>query len=301
MTTLLVGFDSAWTATNSGALVGLLRTDDGRYLEFGNPQIANFREAQHRIVEWQRLQRPDSTIVLLDQPTIVKNGIGQRPVENIVGSPVSRRYGGMQPANTGKKDMFGKDAPVWSFLDRFGGPACPFEPLTGTWVVETYPVLAMIALEWTLKDSRPSGRLPKYNPARKRTFSISDWQHVCLKTLDEFREREVPGIVKWLDGIAQSRNPFKSDQDGLDACLCLLAALYLVESRQCLMVGDLDTGFIVVPYGKNLSDELEARCRQTGLLSQEWVQTFSLLVTQGAAGRAVPKLQQADGNATLLS
>ena len=29
MTTLLVGFDSAWTPTNSGAIIGVLRSDDG--------------------------------------------------------------------------------------------------------------------------------------------------------------------------------------------------------------------------------------------------------------------------------
>jgi predicted RNase H-like nuclease len=31
MTTLLIGFDSAWTAKNSGALVGVMRRDDGDY------------------------------------------------------------------------------------------------------------------------------------------------------------------------------------------------------------------------------------------------------------------------------
>ena len=66
---------------------------------------------------------PTSTIILLDQPTIVKNLTGQRPVENIVGSAISRRRGGMQPANTSKENMFGKDAPIWPFLTRFGGPA----------------------------------------------------------------------------------------------------------------------------------------------------------------------------------
>ena len=33
MTTLLVGFDSAWTPTNSGALVGVLHLDDGTFHE----------------------------------------------------------------------------------------------------------------------------------------------------------------------------------------------------------------------------------------------------------------------------
>ena len=42
MTTLLVGFDSAWTRTNSGALVGVLCLDDGTFEEFGPPLIADY-------------------------------------------------------------------------------------------------------------------------------------------------------------------------------------------------------------------------------------------------------------------
>ena len=41
MTTLLVGFDSAWTRTNSGALVGVLRLDDGTFDELGPPRIVD--------------------------------------------------------------------------------------------------------------------------------------------------------------------------------------------------------------------------------------------------------------------
>jgi predicted RNase H-like nuclease len=112
MTTLLVGFDSAWTHKNSGALVGVLHSDDGTFHEFGPPRIVDYTQAEGVILKWQAEYMPTATIVLLDQPTIVMNASGQRPVENIVGSAVSRRYGGMQPANTSKGEMFGKGAPM---------------------------------------------------------------------------------------------------------------------------------------------------------------------------------------------
>lgn len=131
--------------------------------------------------------------MLLDQPTIVTNATGQRPVENLVGSPVSLRYGGMQPANTSRGEMFGNNAPVWPFLARFGGPADPLQPVAGTRVFETYPVLAMIALGWILPDSRVTGRLPKYNPERRKTFSIADWKHVCGLASGAFRQRVPDG------------------------------------------------------------------------------------------------------------
>jgi predicted RNase H-like nuclease len=277
MTTLLVGFDSAWTPTNSGALVGVLQLDNGTFREFGPPRIVDYRKAEGVILKWQAEQAPTATIVLLDQPTIVKNAAGQRPVENLVGSPVSLRYGGMQPANTAKEEMFGREAPVWPFLTRFGGPADPLQLVADTRVFETYPVLAMIALGWTLPDSRAAGRLPKYNPERKKTFSISDWQHVCRLASGAFRERGLMVIYEWIEGAARNTSPRKSDQDGLDACLCLLVALYLAQRKDCLMVGDLQTGYMVVPDDAGLGAELEARCNQTGRAPSEWVRKFRLL------------------------
>ena len=92
MTTLLIGFDSAWTAENSGALVGVMRRDDDRYIELGPPIIANFAEAERIVDRWKLQLSPSATVQLLDQPTIVNNAEGQRPVENIVGSAISRRY-----------------------------------------------------------------------------------------------------------------------------------------------------------------------------------------------------------------
>jgi predicted RNase H-like nuclease len=275
--TLLVGFDSAWTSTNAGAIVAVLHLHDGSYRELGQPQTVDYPQAQALILKWQSDFVPTATIVLLDQPTIVKNPTGQRPVENIVGSAVSLRYGGMQPANTSRAEMFGDKAPMWPFLTRFGGPADPFEPSVDARVFETYPVLAIISLLWTLPCSRIAGRLPKYNPQRRKTFSISDWQHVCKRTSDEFRERGLTGIVRWMDDAAGKISPRKSDQDCVDACLCLLVALYLAEQKDCLLVGDSQTGYIVVPHGAGLRAELEIRCHETGRAPSEWVRVFRLL------------------------
>ena len=173
--------------------------------------------------------------------------------------------------------MFGKKAPVWSFLTTFGGPANPLEPVVGTGVFETYPVLEIIALGWTLPDSRPAGRLPKYNPGRRKTFSKDDWRHVCGRASEAFLERGLWEIGKWIGGVALNDSPSKPDQDKLDACLCLLVTLYLAERKDCLMVGDLRTGYIVVPNGAGLREELEERCEVTGRAPSEWVRTFRLL------------------------
>jgi predicted RNase H-like nuclease len=180
-------------------------------------------------------------------------------------------------------EMFGAEAPIWPFLNWFGG-ANPLGPVADSLVIETYPVLAMIALDWTLPDrfpqARPTGRLPKYNPERRRTFSISDWQHVCERASNAFRKRGLVRIASWIDD-ASRRSPLrKPDQDGLDACLCLLVALYLAEGKDCLLVGDLQTGYIVVPDHVDLRDELTIRCKKTGRIPSEWVLKLRLAATQ---------------------
>ena len=65
MTDLLVGFDSAWTPNNSGALVGVVRDDDGTFLELGLPEIVNYQEAEETVLQWQAQLNPATTLVLL--------------------------------------------------------------------------------------------------------------------------------------------------------------------------------------------------------------------------------------------
>jgi predicted RNase H-like nuclease len=81
---LFIGFDSAWSENNSGAIVGVLRKDDGSYLHLGDPQKANFDKATTIIEEWKEKYKPVTTLIFIDQPIIVKNEAGQRPVENIL-------------------------------------------------------------------------------------------------------------------------------------------------------------------------------------------------------------------------
>jgi predicted RNase H-like nuclease len=60
----------------------------------------------------------------------------------------------------------------------------------------------------------------------------------------------------------------------------LLVALYLAERKDCLMVGNRQTGYIVVPYGVGLGAELEVRCNRTGLVPSEWVRAFKIIVPE---------------------
>jgi predicted RNase H-like nuclease len=275
---LLIGFDSAWTRTNSGALVGVLQNETGTLTELGDPTVANYQQAEEMILRWQADHNPISTLILLDQPTIVKNATSQRPVESIVDSSVIRRRGKMQPANTAREEMFGRDAPVGTFLKLFGGPANPLVPRSYTQVLETYPVLALISLDWTLPDTQPRGRLPKYNPARRKKFSILDWKHVCKCAAAALAERRLIGIAGWIESAALIPAPRKIDQDRVHACLCLLVALHLNEQKKSLMIGNMQSGYIVVPYLAELHTELSERCGKIDLAPADWVREFTLSI-----------------------
>ena len=192
----------------------------------------------------------------------------------------------MQPANRERIDMFGPVAPVWEFLAGFGGAADPFDDAQSTRVLETYPVLAIIALGWTLaNEERPSGRLPKYNPDRRRTFALSDWAHVCRSTSARLAADGAPESAAWAETAATKTKPTKSDQDQLDACICLVAALHLAKRRDALFVGCSATGYIVVPDSEMLRNELERRCVELGRESASWVRVFRLPAAAAAATR----------------
>ena len=81
MNTLLVGFDSAWTPTNPGAIAGLLRREDGTVEEL-MPEPARFGEAIDIVRRWQADSGSPAptTVIMIDQPTIVTNERRQRDV-----------------------------------------------------------------------------------------------------------------------------------------------------------------------------------------------------------------------------
>ena len=51
-------------------------------------------------------------------------------------------------------------------------------------------------------------------------------------------------------------------------------AVYLEERKDCLMVGDMQTGYIVVPHSAALYGELATRCETTGRVPPKWVRKF---------------------------
>ncbi|MDB5651678.1 MAG: hypothetical protein JWL62_3198 [Hyphomicrobiales bacterium] len=168
---VFVGFDSAWTdnAKAPGPICSVL-FEDGKFVSFGAPQLVGFERALDYIHFVSRPGVP--TLVALDQPTIVPNEKGMRPVEKLAASLISWMGGGVQPANRSKLPMFGPHAPIWRFLEKLGAEETPEATrlaTAGLHLMEVFPALALASLDDRF-FGRLCGGLPSYLLNRRHTF-----------------------------------------------------------------------------------------------------------------------------------
>jgi predicted RNase H-like nuclease len=263
---IFVGFDSAWADNPRvpGAICSVV-FDCDRFVDFRPPELVGFQQALGYI---QALQRPDwPTLVALDQPTIVPNVSSMRPVEKAVASLISWMGGGVQPANRGKLAIFGPDAPIWVFLKGLMARQNPEDARTairGLHLMEVFPALALASLE-----TRFFGRLtgPRYNPGRRQTFRIEDWQAVIAAVYAEANRFECKALAGWLEKLRVLEKPKKSDQDCLDATICLLIAIRwrLGKRDESVVLGDLSTGYMISPVSRPVMDRLSKEANKCGV------------------------------------
>jgi predicted RNase H-like nuclease len=260
-----VGFDSAWAGNSKrlGAICSISFSGE-EFFDFKEPEPVGFTGASDYIVSIRRPEMP--TLIALDQPTIVPNPTGMRPVEKVVASLISWMGGGVQPANLGRTVFFGKDAPIWQFLRRLAAAENPEAARTadqGVHLIEVFPALALASLE-----SKFFGRLvgPLYNPERK-TFQLGSWIAVIDATRAEAQRLSCMPVVEWLDRLRMKGPPGKSDQDLLDAALCLLVAIRwrLSPRETSVAIGDLRSGYMIAPASVSVLGRLRQAAMVRGV------------------------------------
>ena len=263
---IYIGFDSAW-ADNPKApgAICAMAVDDGRALKFHPPELVSFEQALLFISEVS--VEAGYTLLALDQPTIVANQTSMRPVERAAASLVSWIGGGVQPSNRGKIGMFCDASPIWKFLAALGATENPEEArvaTSGLHLIEVFPALALPSI-----DERFCGRLsgPRYNPERKKTFRALDWERVTEAAATDFDALGFAEQALWCREAARNTRPRKADQDRLDAMLCLIIALRwrLRPRSESLMLGDLQSGYMVLPASAAVRDKLTAAARKGGV------------------------------------
>ena len=255
-----VGFDSAWGDKKPGGIVQAAFTD-GKLDRCAGPEPVRFNAAA-KIVEKLRSDS-DYMLIALDQPTLVPNRKGARPVECVAGALVSRLRGGVQPENCGKP-VFGQDAPVWQFLDRIGArqePLAARNARKGLYLIEVFPALALPALESDIMERR---RTARYNPGKRKRFCLDDWKLVAKAVARDTEAFGLPQLSRWARSVAGCDAPRKRDQDLLDAAICLLVALRWRQCSRVAMIGDLKRGYMMTPVSvethKILCRAAEERC-----------------------------------------
>ena len=254
-----IGFDSAWADNPKapGAICSATIAGD-RWLEFHAPELTGFDHALAFIEARDRADAP--TLIALDQPTVVPNDAGMRPVEKVVASVISWMGGGVQPANRGRP-FFGPQAPVSRFVAKLGAvedPEAARAAVRGRHLIEVFPALALASLGDGF-FGRSTG--PRYNPGRPRTFQIKDWRAVVEAARQEATRFRCASLVDWLDNLRNRAVPIKSDQDRLDATLCLLIAVRwrLAPRSESAMLGDLNSGYIVAPVRETVMARLREK------------------------------------------
>lgn len=263
MTTSVVGFDSAWTDNpKAPGAICVIRLDAhgaGLHME---PRLASFSEAA-ALIHAERLE-VDKCVVALDQPTIVPNLSGSRPVDKVAGALISWVGGGVQPANRSKLGMFDDAAPIWRFKHAVGAiedPELARTASSGTFLLEVFPALALSSIEAAFCSRLAA---PKYNPANRKRFKINHWHSVAEAVRRFGMVNSLRGLDHWCSEIASSETPRKADQDKLDDLICGLVALHwIVAPRdQSVMIGDLVTGYMIAPATNGVHERLHAAALQ---------------------------------------
>ena len=302
MNEAFVGFDSAWSSQNKGAICYAIYRKDV-LIEVGFPQSASFTEAAGIIGELQA--KCADVLIAIDQPLIVPNRSGPRPVDRVAKSFMGKLGSGAQSAarsgNGNQTAMFGDAAPVWNFISDIGsctysgenGNACnrivdyadakTLNGQTHTHLVEVYPALALPALEsrfidprHRVGDSHKERRwAARYDP-RGKHFCTHDWRLVCETVSRCANNVGLPSLSHWVNERGnrwESPNkPKKSDQDKIDAVLCLAIAFQWRRlSNTVSVIGDLEAGYILIPTSddtvKLLRESIERKKLQINLES----------------------------------
>jgi predicted RNase H-like nuclease len=258
-----IGFDSAWTDNRKapGAICAVSMSGD-LPINFDVPVLASFDEALAFIRN--RTSENGNTLVAIDQPTVVPNLTGMRPVDRVAASLVSWLGGGVQPANRGKLGMFCNESPIWRFLPALGAVQDPEQAraaTSGLYLMEVFPAIALASL-----DTNFFGRLrrPRYNPGRKAMFRIDDWRAVAEAAAHESHMLGCEALARWCREVGKIEQPRKADQDRLDSALCVLVALrWRLRARShSLLIGDLKSGYMVLPVVPAVRERLATSARK---------------------------------------
>jgi predicted RNase H-like nuclease len=131
----------------------------------------------------------------------------------------------------------------------------------GLYLIEVFPALALASL-----DAGFFGRLagPRYNPDRRKTFRTDDWVRVAEAAAQESHALDCEELAGWCSDAGKTIPPRKPNQDMMDSVICVLIALRwrLRPRGESLLLGDLTTGYMVLPASPTVRARLTVSARK---------------------------------------
>jgi predicted RNase H-like nuclease len=232
---LLIGVDLAWgEKKHDGVCLLEWEGGKGRVAGFGYPQ--GDQELMDMVCEQARGFR--SIFVTVDAPIVCPNKTGTRPVDRLTHRMFHKEHAACHPANLTKCPR----PPRLARLMRKVGFQVGWEPREGKkTVAEVYPHPAMVRM-----FGLP--RIIKYKKGsvaerRKEFRRLQRLIRKCLKK--KFSGLAIGSEAKSL--LAQRWS--KPVEDRTDALFCALIGLWhwRHQGRKSEVIGDLKTGFILLP------------------------------------------------------
>src|ERR1019366_6605462 len=182
-----------------------------------------------------------SHLLAIDQPLVVPNESGSRPVDVTIARALMGQYAVGAHAANRANPCFGDGAGIWPLLDGLGARGYRQVPDAaglreqGKYFFECYPNLALVG--WL-------DVLPRY---KIRHGDREAWGRV-VAFLRSLASAEIP-IVNAEAVIPSDMEATKANEDRLDALIAAYSAAWhrLLAGARSLVLGDATTGYIVTP------------------------------------------------------
>ncbi|MEL6578862.1 MAG: DUF429 domain-containing protein [Cyanobacteria bacterium J06621_12] len=201
------------------------------------------------ILAWINRQAPSNSpaMIAVDAPTIITNPTGMRLPDKLTHKHFGRYHAGCYPANLGLKFALRTTGFSQSLLTKGFQHAPTIEPRQlGRYQIEVFPhpaTINLFGLERILKYKK--GRLAdRRGELIKLRGYITDTLPELEPALSLASEALIPAIA-----IKQTGKELKAIEDRLDSILCAYVAAhwwYWGKAKN-MVLGDLDSGFIVIP------------------------------------------------------
>ena len=248
MPTTFIGVDLAWQGTrNHSGIAVAIQNESGAILTALSDGITSFESAAGFIAG----HASANTVVAIDAPLVITNATGRRRCETLISRKFGARHAGAHSSNLtlypggGPARLVGMLAEKGFTHDLDVEHA---ERRDGRWIFEVYPHPAQVVLF----DLPKIIRYKKGSTVEKRS-GLAILRQYLADVLPRSEPSLAPGDVgtsflqQDLSGLVGMA--LKRYEDLLDAWFCTYLALYLWwwGSERNELLGDLESGYIVVP------------------------------------------------------